>query len=396
MPTSLSTDTELKWFTTHIDWPYELVFAQAHVLPAKNINPLQRTILEIYQVFDENLPTLEQAAVQLGLVEPKFLEKTLQQMVEQGFLVKEEDAPLNFKHCRMKTDSSEQEENSAAIEKHGVRFCIDAVTSEHIPFVYFELNDQPSHPVIAVDQLPSRRQHLGLDKARQWASDQDEPFIGQTGHVSDMTLLPERGTFSWQSMPAIVMIDDEGQLRCELETGTAAQQDWFEKQDLKQIFYSQFRIGAVETNPFIGQLKPTGFDAWGNNVRQLIAPDEMLKHIADCIRSAKNILVVHGFWLGIESVREAVLKSSCAEKYVFAPNTLLNQIPGISNKEITKLVLEEHHSLSEKILLLADGQVGISLDILSVKTSATKKSDIIVPSLLKQESVIGFKRQLNI
>jgi hypothetical protein len=196
-------------------------------------------------------------------------------------------------------------------------------------------------------------------------------------------------------MPTALAIDSRGRLRCELETGTAAQQDWFDRQDIRQIFLSQLRITAVQENPFGSQLKVTGFDAWRKDVKRLISPQDLLNNLNDCIRSAKKAIFVHGFWLGIESVRDAVLKRGCAEKYVFASNSLMNQISGISNSSLNKIILEDNRSISQKVLFLADGEKGISLDKLFLTTSAGRQEEIIVPSLLKKESVVSFRRELN-
>ena len=386
----------LDWLKTTIDWPYELLYAEAHVLPDKNTNPLERILLEILQVFKEDLPTPEEAARQLGIMEPAFIAKTLQQMIEKGLLEKEANDPLDFAHCRITAGQSENSPNTGALEKHGVRFCVDAITLEHIPFLPFEPKEKPVQPLITPSQLPAQRQHLGLDKARQWTFDQDEPFLTESGHIADMVLLPERGRYVWQNMPVALTIEGPGHLSCQLESGTPLQQEWIDQQDLKPLFFSQLRIPALDQNPFPLHAEVSPFKTWKSHVKQLIAPGRLTRQMIEGIRSAQDTLCIHGFWLGIESVRTAVLQTPCHKRVVFGGPSVLNQIPGISQEQLAKVALQQGHPLLEKALLLADRQWGIALERLSLTTSAGKQTEIIVPSFLKADPVLSFMNELTL
>ena len=396
MPANSSTASNLEWLKTTIDWPYELLYAEAHVLPAENINPLERITLEILQAFKEEAPSLQEAAQQLGIVGPAFIEETLKRMLEKGVLQKDQDDPVDLAHCHVTTAQLSDPNSSSAIEKHGVRFCVDAITSEHIPSIYFDLVDQPTQPIIPQQQLPAQRQHLGLDRARQWAADQDEPFLAQAGHMTDIVLLPERGEYAWQPMQALLAIDDQGHMTCQLESGTQLQQAGLDQQDTKEVFSRQLRISALDKNTFSPESPAVSFETWRSHVEQLIPPNRLTKEAIGGIQSAEHTLFIHGFWLGIDSLRKAVLQSGCTKRVVFGPQSVLDRICCISNGSLSKVALDKDHGLSEKAMILADNKWGIRLDRLSLMTSAGQHTDVIVPSLLRTDSVVDFMSEISL
>jgi len=245
----LSTKSEdtLTCFTAAIDWPVEMVYAEAWILPFDRYNPLEQAVLQILERFRDHLPSLKDAAEKLGIMDPVFIEAILHQMIEKGILEKTDtSSPLNFAGCRINTSFSQRENKSPAIEKHGVQFCFDAVTSEHIPVPPEAFTDCPTNPVIEPKKLPAHRTHLGLDKARQLAEKQREPFMSESAGLIELTVLPERGKYLWQTLPVTCSTQHDGSLRCQIEQESEQQQEWLDQLDTKHPLFRKLQIRNSE------------------------------------------------------------------------------------------------------------------------------------------------------
>ena len=236
-------DNSSACFTATIDWPYELVYAEAQVLPLGKCNPLEQASLQILEEFRDQPPSLKEAADELGIMDPVFIEATLQQMVEKGILERTNTkGPLNFANCHINTGSEQAENESAVIEKHGVQFCFDVVTSEHIPVPPEAPKDCPANPVVEPSELGAKRTYLGLDKARQWAVNQQEPFMSESSRMIELTVLPDRGKYLWQSLPVTCFTDHDGSLRCRIEQAAEKQQQWLDQLDSKHPVFEKMQI----------------------------------------------------------------------------------------------------------------------------------------------------------
>jgi len=245
----LSTKSEntLACFTTAIDWPYELVYAEACIMPFGRYNPLEQALLQILDKFRDHLPSLKDTAEKLGIMDPTFIEAALRQMIEKGLLEKTDTSgPLNFANCRINTSLSQGDNKSPAIEKHGVQFCFDAVTSEHISVPPEGLTNCPTNPVIEPKKLPVNRTHLGLDKARQLAEKQNEPFMSESAGLIELTVLPERGKYLWQTLPVTCFTQPDGSLRCQIECESEQQQAWLDQLDTKHPLFQKLQIKSMK------------------------------------------------------------------------------------------------------------------------------------------------------
>jgi len=246
-PLSTKSDETLPCFTAAIDWPIEIVYAEACILPFGRYNPLEQAVLQIFERFTEQPPSLKDAAERLGIMDPAFIEATLHQMVEKGILERTDTAvPLDFAGCRINTGFSQGGNKSPVIEKHGVQFCFDAVTSEHIPVPPEALTDCPTNPVIEPKKLPANRTHLGLDKARQLAEIQREPFMSESAGLIELTVLPERGQYLWQTLPVTCFTQPDGSLRCQIEQASECQQEWIDRLDQKHPVFRRLQIENSE------------------------------------------------------------------------------------------------------------------------------------------------------
>ena len=227
-------------FTATIDWPHELVHAEAQVLPLRQYNPIEQAVLQILEEFRDRPPSLEETANELGIMEPVFIEVTLRQMVEKGILKKiNASDPLNFANCCIHRGFPQEENKSLGLEKHGIQFCFDAVTSNHIPMPPEDLKDRPINPVIELNKLPAKRMHLGLEKSRQWANNQQEPFVSESARMIEITVLPDRGKYVWQSLPVTCFIEHDGSRRCRSEQATEQQQQWLDQLDPKDPLFQK-------------------------------------------------------------------------------------------------------------------------------------------------------------
>ena len=240
-------DETLTCFTAAIDWPIEMVYAEACILPFGRYNPLEQAVLQIFERFREQPPPLKEAAEKLGIMDPVFIEATLYQMVEKGILQRiTTSGPLNFASCRINTGISQGESKTPVIEKHGVQFCFDVVTSEHIAVPPEALTDRPANPVIELDQLPARRTHLGLEKARQLVEIRREPFMSESAGLIELTVLSERGKYLWQTLPVTCFTQPDGTLRCQIEQASERQQQWIDQIDQKHPMFRRLQIKNSE------------------------------------------------------------------------------------------------------------------------------------------------------
>jgi len=249
---SINSDDALTSFAAVIDWPIEVVYAEACILPLGRYNPLEQVILQIFERFANQPPSLKEASEKLGIMDPIFLEAAIRQMVEKGILEKiDTSSILNFAVCRINTGLSHEENNTPAIEKHGVQFCFDAVTSEHIPVPPRELTDNPSNPVIEPKNLPANHIHIGLDKARYLAEKQQELFMSESAGLIELTVLPERGKYLWKTIPVMCFTQPDGSLKCQIEQGTEQQQQWLDQLDKKHPLFRRLRIKNSEKTVLI-------------------------------------------------------------------------------------------------------------------------------------------------
>ena len=251
----LSTKSD-DFFTATVDWPYEMVHAVAKVQPLRQSNPLERVILQILREFRKNPPSLKEAANELGIMEPVFFEVTLGKMVEKGILEKINSAgPFDFTNCRIQPNSSGENNKSPIIENPGVRFCFDAVTSAHIPHPPASLKDHPENPVIEPNQLAAKRTHLGLDKARQWAINQQEPFMSESCRMIEITVSPEQGKYVWQPLPITCYRTNDGSLHCRSEQATEQQQQWLDRLGANDPLFQKLKIQNSAKNPVKNEIE---------------------------------------------------------------------------------------------------------------------------------------------
>ncbi len=244
---STESDKTLTCFTAAIDWPIEIVYAEVCILPLGRYNPLEQIILQIFEQFTEQPPSLKDAAERLGIMDPAFIEATLRQMIEKGILERTDTAsPVNFAGCRINRGLVQREDKSPLVEKPGVQFCFDAVTSEHIPVLPEALIDSPTNPVIESKKLPANRTHLGLDRARELAQIQREPFMSESAGLIELTVLPARGRYLWQTLPVTCFIQPDGSLQCRIEQASERRQEWIDQVDQKHPVFRRLRIKNSE------------------------------------------------------------------------------------------------------------------------------------------------------
>jgi len=230
-------------FNATIDWLYELVYAELMILPLSKYNPLEQIIIQIMEKFRDQLPSLKEVAERLGIMDPVFIEAVLHQMIKKGLLEKNDNSTtLDFSNFRLNTSFLQSDNKSPAIETHGVQFCFDKVTSEHITVPPDTLISRPENPIIKPEQLPDKRTHLGLDKARQLAEKQKEPFMAESARLIDLNVLPDRGKYLWQSMTVICFPQADGTLKCKMVQASQQQQEWLDQLDTKHSLFKKQQI----------------------------------------------------------------------------------------------------------------------------------------------------------
>ena len=150
--------------------------------------------------------------------DPIFLTETLGSLLESGAIEKRDtDGRLAFSNCRL-TSAGEaflsSQRSSSLAERHGMEFCFDVVTGEHIVRLPKGCRSEPSNPIIPTEQLPERRTNIGLDTARKLAKTQDEPFLTAQSKLTDVSVQQEQGEIVWRSYEVRLVIDPRGIISC--------------------------------------------------------------------------------------------------------------------------------------------------------------------------------------
>jgi len=379
----------IDWFTVTLDWPYEIVMAEATVTSPREPHAFEWIIGRILQAFDGQVPSFGEAAQELGIMDPVFLIETVGTLLEKEVLELINPAqPLELFNCRL-TELGQrflsQKKTCDFPERHGLKLCFDMTTCQHTATPPRQTRNRPVHPIVNPDQLPDRMSHLGLNRARNLVKEQHEPFLTEQSKITEVQVQYELGSYQWSPMKAVLRIDAEGNVRCEVPAATQEQQQWIDQLDLGiDAVVSRFSQMPVNTGEII-DVPLTPFDLWYRAVGKLINPDQTLQQVQTLIRDAKNELIISVYWLTVPGISDIIahkaaqgLKCTVFRHSGQSVDETLELPEGVEVID-TDPQFNEHWSFS----LIADKQAAISLNRVTLTTPQKNHTDVIVASSLR-------------
>jgi hypothetical protein len=397
--TAKDTDTS-PWCSFNLDWPYETVIIEAETITSREPNPFEWAIVRILQEFEDAAPTLAEAAEELGIKDPVFLTETLGRLFESGAVEKRDaEGSLDFSNCRLTSGGESfmsQHQSGSLAERHGMEFCFDVVTGEHVIRVPKGCRHEPNNPIISIDQLPERRTNIGLDKARKLAKAQNEPFLTDQSKLIDVNVDHEQGSISWRSFEVRLVIDSQGVISCLLQGGTVSQQQWLDKLDLRHELIERLLSSSIDQPDVHLPAPAKQYGQWQKYVDQLISPLHVTSEAIATVRSARRQIVAHMYWLTLTEVKNELLRAT--DRGVQC--TLFGQSPDIGktldglHDSIDVVQRLEPVKFHDEIAILTDESKGLCIDRIGLTTTANRKTEIIVASSLKTSRTIELRQGL--
>jgi hypothetical protein len=391
--------TELPWDSISFDWPIEILVAEAEVAVSRQPSALEWVVVRILQEFTDEAPTLAEAAEKLGMKDPVFLAETLKSLSASG-LIEKQDAPgeLDFANSRL-TEAGraflEQGRLSSIPERHGLRLHLDLITDEHIRQPPRHLRQEPKNPILAAEVLPARRTTIGLDRARELAKDQEEPFLTPEAKVTAVTVQHEEGSIMWRPHDATVSIDGTGVIRCQLLRGTEQQQQWLAQLDLRHDTFAKLFLASASGRWASLPLPAISYDNWWSSIDRLVSPGRVVQEARDLIRSAQQEIIAHAYWLTIPEVRRELSLATARgiHDIIFAHQSQAAEVMGALSdaEQVIHGVPPEAHG---QVALLSDGTRGIAINRVQLRSPSNRDLDVIVASSLRPLRVKQLRQEL--
>jgi len=389
----------LAWDSVSLDWPVEVVITEAEVAASREPRLLEWVSVRILQEFPDDPPTLGEAAQELGIQDPVFLVETLKDLDSSDIVEKRDPAGgLDFANCRL-TEAGraflDQGRLSGLPERHGLRLHLDLITGEHIRKPPRNVQQEPKNPLIASDALPTRRTTVGLDRARELARDQDELFLVAGSKITNVTVQCDEGVVIWRPYDATIGIDGAGVIHCRLVGGTDNQQQWLDQLDLRHEIFERFFMSSVSRPHahFLGPTKPHA--NWRQTIDGLVSPAQVVQRARDLVRSARQEVFAHLYWLTLPDVRhEMVLAEERGIRHIaFGRQSQAKEVaadvPGT-----TEILQDPASGICGQPALLVDGSQGLSVDQVELTSPGKRKLDVIVASSLTPSQARQWRQEL--
>lgn len=383
---------ELIWDSIPLDWPIEVVVTEAEVVVSREPSALEWIVVRILQEFADKPPTLAEAAEELGIKDSVFLAQALKDLEGSG-IVERQDAgtDLDLTACRL-TEAGHaflgQGQLSSIPERHGLRLHLDMITGEHIRRPPRRSRQEPRNAVLPVDALPARRTTLGLDLARELASDQDEPFLTAGSKITGVTVQMDQGSVLWRPYDVTVSIDSTGIVRTQLLRGTEQQQQWLEQLDLRHEAFDML-FSASASKPYAHVLPPAKeYADWRPAVDRLVSPTRVLQTASELVKSARQSILAHGYWWMVPEVRQeisrAVTRGIQAVAFAREDHTI---DPANSSSDTAPVRYEGTSDAYAQAVLLVDGSKGLAVDRVQLTSARNRQLEIAVVSSLTPSRV---------
>ena len=386
----------LLWCSTSFDWPYEIVVSEAQITAMQLPNLFDWVVVRIMRDFADEPPTLCQAASELGINGAVFLKESLQRLINSGIVEQiEAGGIIDFANCHLTNKAIPQ--NSASLpERHGLKLCFDSITGEYFPQLPENLRENPEFPILPSEQLPPKRTDIGLQKAREYAREQDEPFLAAQSKMTDVKVDQEQGYFMWQPFEVSIRIARTGTIYCHLEEATSNQQQWINKLNFQNDFFKQLFANSLDKR-FCNSPGPIrAFDKWVLSVSNLIDPKLVIAKVVLLIESARKQVLLNAYWLNFSEIKKAL--EAALERgihcVVFGQKHQLANIDGGLADNIEKLELDDSPDCLCNISAITDGSKAISIDNVELRTPTKQHADVIIASFMEGSCALELQHQL--
>ena len=389
------------WCSLNLNWPFETVIVETETVTSREPNPFEWAVVRILQDFEDEPPSLAEAAEELGIKDPVFLTETLKSLLESGAIEKQDpDVNLEFSNCRLTAASQAfltRQHLSCLPERHGMELCFDVMTGEHITRPPRGRRKEPKNPIIPVDQLPERRTNIGLDAARQLAKAQDEPFLTAQSKLTDINVQHEQGSVAWRTYEARLSIDVNGAISCSLQGGTESQQQWLDQLDLRHELIERLLLSSIGQAYLQLLASAKQHEQWRQSVDRLISPSHVAEDARATLKSARQQIMAHVYWLSLPEVRNELLQA--ADRGIHC--TLFGQSPQTDEaldslpESIEVIQTTESPGVHNEIAILVDESKGLAIDRVELTTPSKRKTEVIVASSLKAARVIELHQELH-
>jgi hypothetical protein len=390
---------ELPWDSIQFDWPIEILVAEAEIAVSRQASALEWVVVRMLQEFTDEAPTLAEAAEKLGMKDPVFLAETLKSLSASGLIEKHDThGELDLANSRLTETGQaflEQGRLSSIPERHGLRLHLDLVTDEHIRQPPRHLRHEPKNPILAAEALPARRTTIGLDRARELAKDQEEPFLTPEAKVTGVTVQHEEGSVMWRPCDATVSIDGTRVIRCQLLRSTEPQQQWLAQLDLRHDAFAKLFLASASERSASLLMPATSYDNWWSSIDRLVSPGRVVQEACDLIRSAQQEVIAHAYWLTVPEVTHelSVATARGTRDIIFAHQSQAAEVmTALSDAgQVLYGVNPEPHG---QAALLSDGTRGIAINRVQLRSPGNRELDVIVASSLRPLRVRQLRQEL--
>lgn len=376
-----------------VNWPFQRVCVQAKVVSVRTQNIFKWAVIRILEDFQEDRPSLEEAAEQLCIKDAVFLKEAAEELIAEGSVEKaDSEKGTDFSNLRIISYDSMQSGNCEP-ELHGFFLLFDAVTGEYVPFTDDDAESNADNPVIPPEELPDMRTHVSLEKARNYARTQNEPFLTDQSGITDVKVNTDMSSVIWRPVRADIVLDQQGAVNCMLDSASEAQQSWIDKLSFEHRIFKNILNCGIDERFYPPVKSAMSFRKWNDSCRCIVEPEMLMKKAAELISSAETRIIIDAYWLNFASVRQAT--SGAIENKVAvticARDCQLTDIPEQLLNAADIVQLQDY----PRILLVADGEEAVSIDRVEMNISPKRNRNINVLSRLKQEHVLELTQKLS-
>ncbi|MCB9851900.1 MAG: hypothetical protein H6819_02295 [Phycisphaerales bacterium] len=307
-PAAAVIDTSLPALNWSIDWPIERVAMDVEVVVIRRLNILEWALLRVANDIVP-MPSVEEAAVELGLEDPVLLRETLEKVVAMGLLESRDAAVAgDLTRCRI-TDAGRAAMSSSQPaplpERHGFLAYFDGVTGEAVAADPRSLSERAFRPLVAPDKISSRRETVGLDRLRQLVK--DEPWNCDGARITGADVIADKSERLWQRTSIHIRIDAETGFQVDIPEALPARRDWIHNGGGRAVKAQWGRVlprwikGSLHV-PEVGVRSRFG---------ELIAPDRWKVRTEALIAEAQSEIVLHAGWMNARDM-DLLLRQAAA------------------------------------------------------------------------------------
>lgn len=403
MPTSSSASKQPNvhsWCHLSVGWPIEAVVVEVEVQAPRDITIFEWAIVRTLEGFPEDTPTLAEAADQLGIKAPVFLEETLQTLIQLGAVeLKAPDQPVDLPNSRLNSQGRRllrAGRTGGLPERHGLHLHFDAVTGEHI-LKPRNLCNQPTRPVLSPEQLPAPVTQMGLDRVRKLSQAQGEPFHDGESRIRSATVQQEAGSHAWLPMEVALEIDPHGVLLANLQNASDAQRDWFAHRDLAMLDgLERASTGGWANGRCQTRLPALTAEKWFASVARLIPPSATADEARQMLHAAESEVVLHAGWLDGLLVEETL--TNAAERgvrcYVCGAEPSLTHWSVEESRPPGFIVSGGLPNDARPLVIVVDGVRALRVDLICARSPGGRGLDLEVAAFAHDSGAASLRQQL--